>query len=117
MTQISIQRLDPNWSAGTPSKLAVWLPGDLDFPGQLECGHIFTGQEDACGRDPSQSVLWAGISKLLWDLAKASSSDLKSIRDGMLLLLSPVQHVPVLRLEGTTEPKIRAGRLLQPAGV
>lgn len=48
--EISIQRFDPNLSAETISKLPLWLPGDLDFPEQSECDHIFTGQEDACGR-------------------------------------------------------------------
>lgn len=52
MTQIPSQRLDPNWSAGTTSKLPAWLPGDLEFPGQLRCGHIFTGQEDALAGVP-----------------------------------------------------------------
>lgn len=59
----------------------------------------------------------AGISKPIWDSLRVSSTDLKSTRDGMLLLLSPMQRLPMLRLEGTTEHKHRAARLLQQAQV
>lgn len=70
MTEIPIQGLHPNWSARRRSKLPLWFQGDPYLPGQSNCSHTSSSQEDARGRDFSWPVPWSGINKPMWDLLR-----------------------------------------------